>query len=170
MERESLVPLGNIVNTHATRGEIRVRTFNPSSTTLSPGATVVLRRGQERLERHVRAIRPHKQFLLLTLDGCDSMTAAQALIGYEVCVPETALPPAGPNEIYHYHLIGMTVVTTDGSELGTVAEVLSTASNDVCVVRAGSREHLVPFIADVIKEVDRDGRRLVIDPLPGLLE
>jgi len=165
-----LVPLGQIVNTHGTRGEVRVRPFNPHSTVLGPGSAVVLQRGHERQERLVRSLRPHKQQLLLTLDGCDSMTAAQALIGYDVCVPEADLPPAGPDEIYHYQLIGMTVVTTGGNEVGTVVQVLTTGANDVCVVRAGSREHLIPFIADVIKEVDRDARRVLIDPLPGLLD
>jgi 16S rRNA processing protein RimM len=165
-----LVPLGQVVNTHGTRGELRVRPFNPRSTLLRAGASVMLRRGDETQQRYVRSVRPHKHFLLLTLDGCDSMTAAQALIGSEVCVLEADLPPPGPDEIYHYQLIGMTVATTAGRELGTIVEVLTTPSNDVCVVRGGGREHLIPFIADVVKNVDRDHRRLIIDPLPGLLD
>jgi 16S rRNA processing protein RimM len=167
---DALIPLGRVVNTHATRGELRILLFNPQSTTVGAGCSVVLRRGPERQERRVRAARPHKHYVLLTLDGCDSMTAAQALIGYEVCVSEHDLPPAGPGEIYHYQLVGMKVVTLSGTEVGVVAEVLALRSNDVCVVRSGAREHLIPLVADVVKEVDRERRRLVIDPLPGLLD
>lgn len=98
------------------------------------------------------------------------MTAAEALIGYEVCVCEEALPPAAHGEIYHYQLIGMTVVTTGGEPIGIIEEMMTTASTDICVVRAGGREHLIPMIADVVKAVDREGRRIVIDPLPGLLD
>jgi 16S rRNA processing protein RimM len=166
----ALIPLGQLVNVHATRGELRMLPFNPHSTTLSAGATVVLRRRDDRQRWHIKAIRPHKRFLLLTLEGCASMAAAEALVGYEVCVAEDDLPPAGPGEIYHYQLLGMTVVTTTGAELGVVGEVFATAGHDVCVVRSPDAEHLIPLTANIVKEVDRERLRLVIDPLPGLLD
>jgi len=144
--------------------------FNPQSTTLHPGSRIVLRRASDIQERRVTALRRHKRFLLLTLDGCDSMDAARALVGYEVCVHEHDLPAVGPDEVYHYQLVGMTVVTTGGDEVGRIAEVMPAPANDVCVVRAGGREHLIPMIAEVVKEVDQQRRRLVIDPLPGLLD
>ncbi len=165
-----MVALGRLVNVHATRGELRMLPFNPDSTALSPGSSVVLRRGAERQRRHISAVRPHKHFLLLTLEGCASMTAAETLVGYEVCVAEGDLPPAGPGEIYHYQLLGMAVVTTSGADIGVVAEVLATPGNDVCVVRGAGAEHLIPLTANVVKEVDRERLRLIIDPLPGLLD
>jgi len=166
----TLIALGHVVGPHATRGELRVRPFNPDSTTLRPGSLVVLRHGQNCDERRVTAVRRHKHYLLVTLHGCDSMTAAEALKGHEVCVPDTELPEIGPDEIYHYELLGMTVVTTTGDALGTVAEVMRTPSNDICVVRAAEREHLIPLVESIVTEIDRVGRRLVIDPLPGLLD
>jgi 16S rRNA processing protein RimM len=167
---EALIALGEIVNTHATHGELRVRLFNPHSTTLTRGSLVVLRRGADQHERRIIALRPHKHLMLLTLDGCDSMAAAEALVGCEVCVREHELPPAGPDEVYHYQLLGMTVVTTAGTEIGVVTEVIPIGSSDVCVVRSDTSEHLIPLIADVVRQVDRDNKRLVIDPLPGLLD
>ncbi|MFQ5666859.1 MAG: ribosome maturation factor RimM [Candidatus Binatia bacterium] len=170
MAAQRIIALGQLVGVHGTRGELRLRPFNPDSTTLSRSTMVVLRHGHHQQQRQVLALRPHKQGLLLTLAGCESRTAAQALVGHEVCIPEKDLPPTGPNEVYHYQLLGMTVVTTAGTELGSVAGVLVTGSNDVCVVRAHGHEQLIPLIADVVKQVDREQRRLVIDPLPGLLE
>lgn len=170
MAPEALIALGEIVNTHATQGELRVRLFNPHSTTLARGSTVILRRGTEHHTRRIVGLRAHKHLVLLTLDGCDSMTAAEALIGCEVCIPENELPPAGPDEVYHYQLLGMTVVTTAGMEVGIVTEVIPTASNDVCVVRSAAREHLIPLIANVVRQVDHEDKRLVIDPPPGLLD
>jgi 16S rRNA processing protein RimM len=145
---EALIALGEIVNTHATHGELRVRLFNPNSTTLTRGATVVLRRRTDQQQRRIVGLRAHKHFLLLTLEGCDSMSAAEALIGCEVCVGEDELPPAGPDEVYHYQLLGMTVVTTAGTEIGVVKEVIPV----------------------VVRHVDHAAKRLVIDPLPGLLD
>jgi 16S rRNA processing protein RimM len=167
---ETLIPLGQIVNTHATRGELRVWLYNPASTTLKRGSRVLLRRGTECLERVVTSLRPHRQLLLLTLEGCDSMTAAETLIGYEICVGATALPPAGAGEIYYHEIMGMTVVTDRGAEIGVVAEMITTASSDICVVRAGGQEYLIPLVDDVVKRIDREHRRIVIEPLPGLLD
>jgi len=167
---DTLIALGHVVGPHATRGELRVRPFNPDSTTLRAGSTVVLRQGQECDERRVTAVRRHKHYLLVTLHACDSMTAAEALTGHEVCVRHTELPAIGPDEIYHFELLGMTVVTAAGDTLGTVTEVMSTPSNDICVVRAAEREHLIPLVDTIVTQIDRAGRRLVVDPLPGLLD
>jgi ribosomal 30S subunit maturation factor RimM len=38
------------------------------------------------------------------------------------------------------------------------------------VVENGSREHLVPVIADVVRAIERGARRVVISPIPGLLD
>ena len=62
------------------------------------------------------------------------------------------------------------MTTTDGRALGTIAETFSTGLNDVWIVRDGPREHLIPIIADVVREIDHDGRRVVIEPMPGLLD
>ncbi|MFN8626573.1 MAG: ribosome maturation factor RimM [Candidatus Binatia bacterium] len=167
---EPLIPLGKIVSTHAIRGELRVRLYNPASTTLRRGGRVLLRYGPASREWVVTGVRPHRNLLLLTLEGCDSLTAAATLIGCEICVSAAELPPAAADEIYHHELLGMTVVTNRGAEIGVVAEMMTTASSDICVVRAGGREYLIPLIAHIVTAVDRAGRRIVIDPLPGLLD
>ena len=167
----ALVELGGIVNLHGIRGEMRLLPHNPDTTLITGTSELVLvRRDGTRETRRVRGARRHKQFVLLTLEGVDSADAAQALIGCRVAVPRTALPPAGPNAVYHADLIGCAVVTTDGADLGQVREMLVTGSSDICVVRGAGREHLIPMIADVIVQIDVPTRRIVVRPLPGLLD
>lgn len=170
MSDQDLIAVGRVATTHGLRGELRVQLFNPDSTVIQPGADIILRHNGRETPHHVRSVRPHKRVLLVIFESCDSIDDAEALVGAEVCIAKTDLPPTGEDEIYHFELIGMAVVTTGGVDLGTVAEVLAVSSNDVCVVRDGSREYLIPMIADVIKQVDRKARRLVVEPLPGLLD
>src|SRR5690349_11957976 len=93
-----LIELGGIVNRHGIRGELRLLQHNPDSTLAGEARELVLvHRDGRRETRRVRAARPHKRFILLTLDGVDSADAADALIGCSVAVPRTALPPAGPD-------------------------------------------------------------------------
>jgi 16S rRNA processing protein RimM len=170
MGDEDLIAVGRVVTTHGLNGELRVQLFNPDSTSLRAGGTITLRADQNESRRRILSVRPHKRVLLMILDGCASIEEAQPLIGAELCITKGELPETGPDEIYHFDLVGMRVVTTGGEELGTVAEVMSPGSNDICIVRDGQREYLIPMIADVVKEVDRLGRRLLIEPLPGLLD
>ena len=61
-------------------------------------------------------------------------------------------------------------VTVDGRDVGIVAGVMSNGLHDVLEVRAGEREHLIPVVSEVVRAIDRAGRRVRIDPLPGLLD
>jgi len=165
-----MVALGKIVNTHGIRGEVRVLPYNPDTGALHGGARVTLRRPNGVREAALRSVRPNKNVLLVALEGVDSMNAAEELVGYEIEVPEASLPAPAEGQAYHFQLVGLEVVTSDGTPVGVVDEVFTTAANDVCVVRDGEREHLIPYVDAVIESLDLDARRLVIRPLPGLLD
>ncbi|HVM95960.1 MAG TPA: ribosome maturation factor RimM, partial [Candidatus Acidoferrales bacterium] len=168
---DHLIPLGRLVNVHATRGELRLLPYNPETSTLHAGSIVVLRRNNGQVQEHrVTALRPHKRFLLLTLAGCTTMNAAESLVGSEVCVTEADLPALAAGEFYHYQLVGMTVVDLNGNRLGEVHEILTLAGNDLCVVRDGSKEILVPMVAGIVREIDHAQRRIVVDPPEGLVD
>jgi 16S rRNA processing protein RimM len=104
----------------------------------------------------VAEARVHGRTVLARLEGCDDRDAAAALRGKSVAVPRAALPEAQRGEYYWTDLIGLAVVNGVGQALGSIAGVLQTGSNDVLVV-AGDRERLIPFIADVIRDVDVAG-------------
>ena len=59
---------------------------------------------------------------------------------------------------------------TDGCRIGTIEEIFSNGAHDVWVVRDAEREVLVPVIEDVVKAMDLGGRRVTIEPIPGLLD
>jgi 16S rRNA processing protein RimM len=131
---------------------------------------VLLEREGRWLAATVHALASHGRGILLTLDGVADRDRAAALTGMRVLVRLPDLPALAENEFYHHELHGFAVVTTDGRPLGTIEETFSTGLNDVWIVRDGAREHLIPIIADVVREIDRAGRRVVIDAIPGLLD
>ncbi|HYD49253.1 MAG TPA: ribosome maturation factor RimM [Terriglobales bacterium] len=167
---DDLIALGEIVNTHGLRGELRLRPFNPETVLLVPGRVVQLRRAGAEQAQTIATVRRHRSMFLLTFTGCDSIEQAETLVGSELCVGRQELPAVGENEIYHFELIGMRVVTLAGEDIGSVVEVMDATSADICVVRGARGENLIPMVADIVKEIDRSGRRIVIDPIPGLLE
>lgn len=132
--------------------------------------SVSLRRHGEAQQAEVASVRPHQQFLLVHFVGIDNRSAAERLRGFEVWVRGQNLPPTGPNEFYYHELEGMEVVTVGGERLGVVAEVMANPGADILVVRDGEREFLIPMVQQFVKSVDRDSRRVCIEPIPGLLE
>jgi len=167
----SLIQIGRIVNRHGVRGELRILPHNPNSTALDLLPEVVLQTADGACEtRRVLSARRHKRFVLVHLEDVGTANDAEALIGRTVSLRTADLPPPGTGEVYYRDLIGCTVCTETGEDLGCVAEIFETGSNDVCVVRRGATEHLIPLVADVVVELSVERRQIVIRPLPGLLD
>lgn len=101
----------------------------------------------------VEATRLHGKFLLAKLVGVTQREEAAALKGSLVVVPREALPELDEDEYYWTDLIGLEVVNRQGVVLGRVKTLMETGANDVLVVR-GDRERLLPFIRQVILEVN----------------
>ncbi len=142
---------------------------NPSSSTLSKGTEVELRLQGGRQIRQIAGVRRHKVFLLLSFAGIEDRSAAEALVGAELWVRVEQLPPLGEGEFYLHELRGMEVVTTSGERVGEVVDVWPAPAGDVLVVGCGGRESLVPMVDTFIKQVNRQTRQILIDPIPGLL-
>ncbi len=96
--------------------------------------------------------------------------SAARLVGLEIAVPRSALPPAGPNEVYLMDLIGMAVKSVEGEGLGTVESVTSNGAQDVLVLRdpvqldeAGAPlRRLIPFVrGPIIESVSLDANEIV---------
>lgn len=101
--------------------------------------------------------------VVLKFEGIDDRDAAAALMGAELAVKRSQLPPTAADEYYWTDLVGLAVVNQDGVDLGTIDHLFETGANDVIVVR-GDRERLIPFVqGSVIKRVDLAARRMDVD-------
>ena len=113
---------------------------------------------------------PHKgrAEVILRLAGLTDRDAAAKLRGSFVQVPESEAWKL-PNGRYYWHqIVGLRVVTVEGEEIGTVAEILETGANDVYVVKRDGRERLLPAIKDVVKEIAPARGEMIVELLPGL--
>ncbi len=165
--------VGRILRPHGIRGEVRVGVVTDFPERLGEHTDFYLARPEspELARRYsVENLRWHRDVLLLKLRGCDDRNAAEELRGLLVQIPIEDAVPLEEGEYYHYQLIGVRVETADGEWLGQIAEVLKTGANDVYVVRGPRGEVLLPAVADVVLELDLDAERMVIHPLPGMLE
>lgn len=145
---------------------MRVYAFEPGAPNLKQGKRVTV----AGTVRRVRAMRQDRGEWLVTLEGITTREQVEALKGELLQIPDAQVR-RNDNESYFLHeLIGLRVDTMEGQELGKVREVLQPGANDVYVVAGPQGDILIPAIADVINEIDISAGRIVITPLPGLLD
>lgn len=166
--------IGKISKPHGLRGEVRVlgETDFPEER-FAVGNTVYLDRhdGQERTPLVIAGRRRNKQFELLRFEGYDYINDVEAWKGAALKVPEDQLSSLEEDEYYYHEIIGCSVVTEEDEALGKVTEVLSTGANDVWVIKGKRpKEILVPYIDEVVKEVDIERKMIRIHVMEGLLE
>jgi 16S rRNA processing protein RimM len=165
------IVFGRVVGAHGLRGAVRVRPDNPESDAQTIARVFVERHNAPLVEYRVRSTaRAGHGSLKMELEGVDTVEQAQALRGAELHVCIDDLPPAQEREFYYFQVIGLHVETTDGQSLGEIHEVFFNGSNDVWVVKGETGEVLVPVIEDVVRRIDLEQGRAIIDAIPGLLE
>jgi 16S rRNA processing protein RimM len=167
-----LLVVARVGRAHGVRGEVavEVRTDEPENR-LAPGAVLVTDPA-DRGPLTVLTSRDHSGRVLLQFVGVGDRTAAEALRGtlLQVDVDSERLPDED-DAWYDHQLVGLAVVDTVGTPLGSVASVLHLPAQDVLAVhRADGSEVLVPFVSQLVPEVDVAGGRVVVSPPPGLLD
>lgn len=157
---ERWVTLGRITGVHGVKGWIRVQSFTrPADNLFSYGPWLI--RGVElpRLDH-----KPSGRGFIVQLKGIEDREIAEELVGEEVQIARSSLPEPEEGAYYWADLLGMQVLTTDGNVLGQVDRLLETGAQDVMVVKAGSREHMLPFVqGPIVKRVDVSERLIEVD-------
>ncbi len=173
-DREPVV-LGRIVGAHGLRGQLRVQYFGDGPDNLL--ALPQLRVGAnaedaEAIDYEVAsAAEGRRGEVRLALSGVASRDAAEGLRGRVVMVDPGALPDLPVGEYYGFELVGCRVFGEDGRAVGTVSGIWSTGGPDLLVVEGeDGTEHLIPAAGELLREVDPEGRRIVIEVIPGLLD
>lgn len=168
---DDLITIGRIVKVWGLKGEVKVLplTHDPKRFERLPSVFIVSPEGKEQ-KRRIRVIRYSKGGIILTIVGINTVGEASGLLSHLIKISEKDLDPLPEGEYYIFQLIGMQVSTDEGRDIGTIADIFSTGSNDVYVVRKGKKEYLIPAIKEVVKEIDIKGRRMVIHPIKGLLD
>ena len=110
----------------------------------------------------------NETFVVLKLEGVDSLQDAQNLRGESIFVTRDRVPSLPQGQYYYFQLMDMEVYTSEGEHLGHISEIVETGSNDVYVVTRGNQEILIPSLDDVIQTVDVDAHRMVVELPQGL--
>ncbi|MFI1949034.1 ribosome maturation factor RimM [Streptomyces virginiae] len=164
--------VARIGRAHGIKGEVtvEVRTDEPELR-LSPGA--VLRTEPATAgPLTIETGRVHSGRLLLRFAGVKDRTGAEALRNILLIAEvDPAELPEEPDEYYDHQLMDLDVVLEDGTEIGRITEISHLPSQDLFIVeRPDGTEVMIPFVEEIVAEIDLEEQRCVITPPPGLID
>jgi 16S rRNA processing protein RimM len=163
------VVVGVVGRPHGVRGEVTVdprtdepdRRFAPGQQLRSEGTPRTLT---------VASMRWHSGRMLVSFTGLDDRTAAETMRGARLVADvDPAERPEHTEEFYDRQLVGLTVLTTAGAAVGEVVAVLHLPAQDLLEVSTADGPRLVPFVSDLVPEVDLEHGRLTVADRAGLL-
>lgn len=165
--------VGTIVNTHGILGEVRVNShtdFPEKRYIVGNKIALFMPKSTAPIFLTIRSHRKHKNFDLLAFEGYPNLNDVEKFRDAVLKVAETELEPLEEGIFYYHEILGCAVSTLEGNDLGEVTEILETGANDVWTVTPKEgKPHYIPYIDDVVKEIDVANKKIIIEAIEGLL-
>lgn len=160
--------VGVIGGAFGVRGELRLKSFCADPASIADYAPLTTEDGRSLGAMTVTG--QTSNALTVRIEGIADKEAADALKGVSLYAERARLPSLPEDEFYHADLIGLTVVDTGGTVLGTVRAVQNHGATDLLEIHAPGMKDtvLLPFTAAVVPTVDLASGRIVADPPEGL--
>jgi 16S rRNA processing protein RimM len=168
--------VGRIVNTHGIRGEVRVISstdFEDNRFAKGSRLAVFKKNEKKPIWVTVESARRHKNFILLTFEGYNNINLVESFKEGMLKVTKDQLidDELEENEYYYFEIIGCKVYSEEGEHLGEITDILETGANDVWELKdLKGKKYYIPYIEDVVKEIDVDEKKITIHVMEGLLE
>ena len=165
MSDDGLIVIGRLQKPFGLRGEIRVQAYTETFEAFEKSEWLQIK--EKRMV--IKQIRIHKGSVLVLFDGISTPEQVSGLSGQLVQTLAQNLPAKDEDEYYYFELIGLDVFTESGRHLGKITEVMATGANDVFVVNGDSGEILIPFIDEVVTDIDLAAKKVQVNPMEGLI-
>ena len=167
--------VGRIVNTHGVRGEVRILSttdFEEERFVVGNKLAAFKKNDKKPTWVTIQSVRRHKNFILLTFEGMNNINLVEPFKEGMLKVTKDQMEEdlLDENEYFYHDIIGCSVVSEEGETIGEVKDILQTGANDVWVVKgAKGKEQYIPYIEDVVKDINIDEKIITIHVMEGLL-
>ena len=170
---DPLIKIGKITKPHGLTAGLRVQMLTGDPEHFQPGSELLVEiPGQKPEECTVTKLKAVKKVLIVFIEGLEDYDEAQKYRKGHFLLPRSRLIPPEENEYFVFDLMGMKVVTSDGQEIGTISEVITSGPQDIYEVKVPGRKNafLIPACRQFVKKVDLKTKTVTIEPMEGLLE
>ena len=168
---EEMLRVGVISSTHGVRGEVKVYPTTDDSERFLDLDQVTLDTGREQITLEIQNVKFFKNMVILKFKGYDNINDIEKYKGKYLLINRDQAVKLMEDEYFVTDLMGLKVVSEEGTVLGILKEVIPTGANDVYVVQPeNGKELLLPAIKDCILNVDLEKGIMTIHLMDGLLD
>lgn len=162
------IKVGKIVNTHGVKGYIKCIPLTDDLERFEELEYVYTEK--DNIKRTIDDVWYQKGLVCLKLKDIDDMDKAELFKDTYISIVEDQLRVLPENSYYLFDLEGMDVYSNNGDYIGKISEVYQTGANDVYEVKNNKNSYLIPAIKDVVKSVNVQDKKMIINVIEGLLE
>lgn len=162
--------VGQIVNTFGIKGQVKVVPFTNDIERFDELKKVYIVNRKTRKEVEIENVKYHKNMVLLKFKGLDKIEDVEIYKNCYLEIDRKDGKPLEEGEYYIIDLIGLDVYTDEGTHLGKVDDIYNTGSNDIYVVKDElGKQILLPYIDEVIKEINLESHKIIVHLIEGLV-
>lgn len=166
---KQFLEIAKITATHGVRGEVRCQYYCDTADVLCGFDELYFDKGAKKVS--VSNAYPHKNVVILKLDGVNSIEQAQPLIGKMLYINRDDAE-LDKDLFFIQDIIGLTVKDADTGEVyGKITDVYQNGAADVfSIKKENGRELMFPNISEVVLSTDIENGEMMIRPLKGMFD
>lgn len=162
------IQVGKIINTHGLKGDVKVLPLTDDIKRFSKLKNVYIGENKKKLE--VSKVWYNKGYAMLAFKEYENINDVEKFKNEIIWIDEKDKIKLPKDSYFIHDLIGMEVYLKDESYLGKIEDVLTPGANDVYLVKNKGKQYLIPAIKDVVKNIDIEEKKMIIDPIEGLID
>ncbi|TAH72205.1 MAG: ribosome maturation factor RimM [Anaerolineaceae bacterium] len=167
---DNLIRVGVITSTHGIKGEVKVFPTTDDIKRFEDLKQVYLDLGKEYKPLKIEQVRYFKQLVILKFEDINDINDIEKYKGKDLLIPRDEAIELKEDEYFIFDLLDSEVYTEDGTKLGILTEVLTSAANDVYVVKTKeNKEVLLPSIKECILDIDTTNKKIIVHLMDGLI-
>ncbi|MFZ5352591.1 MAG: ribosome maturation factor RimM [Bacillota bacterium] len=167
---ENYLSIGQIINTHGVKGEVKVFPLTNDVNRFKKLKEVYIEKNDALQKYTVISSKLLKNTVVLKLESIDTVEAAEKLKEQYIKVDRKNAVKLPKDSYFICDLLGLSVIDMDGVHLGSIKDIIQTGSNDVYIVKPeNGKEILIPALKSVVKEINIEEGKIIVELPEGLL-
>ena len=160
--------IGKIINTHGLKGHVKVMPLTDDNKRYEKLKKIHLEGTDKELE--IEKVWYNKGFVMLKFKGYDNIDDVISFKDKFILIHKSDAVQLPEDSYFIHDIIGLEVYTVNDIKLGKITNVLQPGANDVYVVKNEKKEYLIPAVKDIVKKIDLSEKKIIIDPIEGMIE
>ncbi|WP_236915734.1 ribosome maturation factor RimM [Clostridium sp. Cult2] len=164
------IKVGWITNTHGIKGELKIYPLTDYINRFNSLKTVYL--GENKRKVEIEKVKYHKELVILKFKEFCSINEVLTFKENYIYIDEEDRVDLPENHFFIYEIIDCQVFDVKGAKIGRVTDVIQFASNDVYVIKnlEKNKEYLIPAVKEFFVDIDVANKKIVINPIEGMIE